>query len=65
MTEIITGPSGYFAQQQQQPDQIGNLSHLLALKQQQTLAPLQAQAAQQQVQLGGLQIQTEQQDMEA
>jgi hypothetical protein len=65
MTEIITGPSGYFAQQQQQPDLVGNLSHLLALKQQQTLAPLQAQAAQQQVQLGGLQIQTEQQNMEA
>jgi hypothetical protein len=60
MTEIITGPSGYFAQQQQQPDLVGNLSHLLALKQQQQLAPLQLQQAQQNVQAGQLENQQRQ-----
>jgi hypothetical protein len=65
MTEIITGPSGYFAQQQQQPDLVGNLSHLLALKQQQQLAPLQLQQAQQNVQSGQLDIQQKQREADS
>lgn len=48
-----------------QPDTLGNFSKLLAIKQQQAMAPLQQQQAQQQVQAGGIDLQQKQLQMKA
>ena len=63
MGTVITGPNPAFAAQFDRPQEnpASQLSQLLALKQQQQLAPLQLQEAQQRAQSGQLQLQQEQQ----
>lgn len=68
--EVITGPSASFVaqQQQSQPDLVGQYSRLLQLKnlqQQQALAPLQVQEAQQRVQANTLDIQSKQREADS
>src|SRR3569833_1694723 len=68
--EIVTGPSASFVaqQQQNQPDILGQYSHLLQLKnlqQEQALAPLRMQEAQQQVQAGQLDLKAKQRQQDS
>jgi len=70
MPEIITGPNPSFVAQQQaaQPDPIGQYTRLLQLKnlqQEQALAPLRQQAAQQQVQSGELDLRAKQRQQDS
>jgi len=59
MGTVITGPNPAFAAQFDRPQEspLSQIGQILALKQQQTLAPLQVQEAQQRVQSGQLDLQ--------